>query len=95
MNTPPSLQRCERLLTELVHTLVDQPHEVQVETVNTGRTTVFHIQVADVDVRRIIGRRGRTADALRVLFGNMAARSGRSYVLEVADSTRFQRPSAL
>ncbi|MEZ4270378.1 MAG: KH domain-containing protein [Myxococcota bacterium] len=60
-------------LTELVEyiakSLVENPQEVAVHPTDDG----LELQVADDDRGRIIGRRGRTAHAIRVL---LAACSG-------------------
>jgi predicted RNA-binding protein YlqC (UPF0109 family) len=60
--------------------IVDNPDEVEVREVNRGRR--LELMVADDDLGRIIGRRGRTAQAMRTLL-RAAARSRGPVDLEI------------
>ena len=63
--------------------LVDHPDEVVVsETVHRG-VTVLALLVAPADVGKIIGRHGRTADALRALVAATAHHHGVKATLEI------------
>ena len=46
---------------------------------------VFRLQVAEQDIGKVIGRNGRTAQALRVLLAAVAAREGKRAILEIAN----------
>lgn len=63
--------------------LVEHPSEVQVsETVHRG-VTVLELTVAPADVGRVVGRHGRTADALRTLVAATAHHHGVKATLEI------------
>lgn len=63
--------------------LVDHPADVAVsETVHRG-VTVLELTVAPADVGRIVGRHGRTADALRTLVAATAHHHGVKATLEI------------
>jgi uncharacterized protein len=65
--------------------LVDVPAEVQVtETVHRG-VTVVELSVAAGDVGKVIGRNGRTADALRAVVAATAHHHGIKATLEIRD----------
>jgi predicted RNA-binding protein YlqC (UPF0109 family) len=65
--------------------LVDAPDAVQVrETVARG-TTIVELTVAAADVGKVIGRLGRTADALRALVAATAQHHGTKATLEIRD----------
>ncbi len=56
----------EGVLEYLVKTIVEQPDEVRIETSGDVRCT-FSVTVADGDMGRVIGRRGRVANAIRTI----------------------------
>ncbi len=75
----------KRLVTHLARGLVREPGRVRVrEHVEHGRT-VIELAVAPADRGRVIGRGGRTADAMRTLLDALAERRGGSAALEVLD----------
>ncbi len=63
--------------------LVDRPEEVKVAMDDRGDRVVFRLQVGQGDVGKIIGRKGRTANAMRVLLSAVAAKEGKRAVLEI------------
>ena len=64
------------LLETLAKELVDEPRRVTVyEDVEDG-VTYLSLCVADADRGRVIGKNGRTADALRALISAVAERRG-------------------
>jgi len=65
--------------------LVDSPDKVTItEEENDGRI-LLKVRVADPDVGKIIGRKGRSAQAMRVLLSAIAAKNGKRAILEVDD----------
>lgn len=65
--------------------LVDKPEEVTVTEVEGDRTTVFELRVGDGDMGKVIGKRGQTARAIRLLLGAASAKSGKRSVLEIVE----------
>ena len=81
LNTKPSDRE---LLAAIVQRLVDDPEAVRVEEHDHGdANTYLTVWVAPHDRGKVIGREGVTAQALRVLFGRMAAVTGRKTFLEL------------
>jgi predicted RNA-binding protein YlqC (UPF0109 family) len=74
------------LLEELARALVDEPDEVEVEefTEDDG-TVVLELAVADDDYGKIIGRGGRTANALRAVIKAAAVREQRRVLVDIVD----------
>lgn len=65
--------------------LVDRPHEVRVtETTHRG-VTVVELTVGAGDVGKVVGRQGRTAEALRTLVAATAHHHGIKATLEIRD----------
>jgi len=69
----------------LTRRLVDKPEEVVVETVKEDDADVFEVQVAPEEMGRVIGRQGRTVQAMRALLDAAAEKHGAAYELEIVD----------
>jgi predicted RNA-binding protein YlqC (UPF0109 family) len=65
--------------------LVDSPEAIVLERTEKDDRIVFRLTVAEADVGKVIGRQGRTAQAIRVLLAAVAAREGKRALLEIAD----------
>jgi predicted RNA-binding protein YlqC (UPF0109 family) len=65
--------------------LVDHPETVEVRLVEEDDGDVFELSVEPDEMGRVIGRQGRTAQALRTLMRVAGARHGRDYELEILD----------
>jgi len=65
--------------------LVDQPDSVNIEEQLEEDKLVFILKVAQNDVGKIIGRKGRTAQAMRTLLTAIAAKEGKRAVLRLKD----------
>ena len=64
--------------------LVTHPDEIDVEETGDDRGILFRIRVNPEDLGRIIGRNGRTIEAIRSLL-NTASRDNRRVFVEVED----------
>jgi predicted RNA-binding protein YlqC (UPF0109 family) len=65
--------------------LVDQPDAVILELEEKENKAVFKLKVGEQDVGKVIGRKGRTAQAMRTLLAAVAAKEGKRAILEIAD----------
>ena len=72
------------VLEYLVESLVDDPDAVEVD-VDEGRTIALRVRVAPDDMGRVIGRRGRTAQAIRTVVRAAAAREGLDAHVDIVD----------
>lgn len=62
------------LIQVIAQALVDAPERVSVREVQGGHTTVFELRVAESDLGKIIGKKGRNVEALRVILGAVSAK---------------------
>ena len=69
----------------VVCNLVDKPNVVNVETKNTEKLLVIKVSCQKEDVGKIIGKNGKTIDAIRSLVNGAAGRLGKRANVEVAD----------
>jgi uncharacterized protein len=72
------------VLEYLVESLVDDPDSVSIE-VDEGRTVSLRVRVAPDDMGRVIGRRGRIANAIRTVVRAAAARDGAEVDVDFVD----------
>ena len=73
------------LITKIVQALVDQPEEVSVNEIGGGHTIVLEVRVAKTDMGKIIGKRGRTAQAIRTVLNAASGKSRKRYILEIVE----------
>ena len=74
------------LLDYLVRGLVDDPEQVSVEEFEEDDgTIVLELCVAEDDYGKVIGRGGRTANALRTLIKATATVQERRVLLDIVD----------
>jgi len=74
------------LLDFLVRSLVDRPDEVEIEelTEDDG-TVVLELSVSEDDYGKVIGRGGRTAQAIRTVVKAAAARDNRRVLVDIVE----------
>jgi predicted RNA-binding protein YlqC (UPF0109 family) len=75
--------RMRTLLEHVARALVDDPSAVVVTEEQDGDFMKLHLQVAEPDVGKVIGRGGRIAKAIRALLKVMATRDGTKVNLEI------------
>ena len=73
------------LLEALAASLVDDPGRVRVRQRTEEAFVRLDLEVSPEDRGRIIGRNGKTADALRTLLDAVAKRHGKRCRLEIVD----------
>lgn len=73
------------VLEHVATSLADEPDAVSVETDLRGRRVTLRLHVAQPDMGRVIGRRGRTAQAIRALVAAAGAREGLTTSVDIVD----------
>jgi predicted RNA-binding protein YlqC (UPF0109 family) len=81
-----SREMMRELLEYLAQGLVDRPEEVSVEQFEEDDgTIVLELCVADDDYGQVIGRGGRTAQALRTVVKAAAVNEKRRVLIDIVD----------
>lgn len=75
----------KELLVELARGLVHEPERVRVIEHAEDGGVFLELEVAPADRGRVIGKQGRTADALRTLLDAVASQRGMHCDMEVVD----------
>ena len=73
------------LISEIAQALVDRPEQVSVSEVEGGQTLILELKVAKEDIGKIIGKRGRTAQAIRTILSAASGKAKKRIVLEIVD----------
>lgn len=73
------------LLHHVVASIVENPDAVSIDASEDDDTIRFDVSVGDGDMGRVIGKRGRTAHAIRALVRAAAAKEGDSVDVEFVD----------
>ena len=83
-------ERIRELVEDFVCELVDDTDAAKVvSTIGTsGHTVILTVTTADGDIGKVIGKQGRTAQALRFLLEAMAAKHRIKIFMEIDDGKR-------
>ncbi|MGB9773295.1 MAG: KH domain-containing protein [Bacteroidota bacterium] len=63
--------------------LVDNPASVELVEEEKDGKIVFKLKVSETDIGKVIGKKGRTAQAMRTLLSAVAAKEGKRAILEI------------
>jgi predicted RNA-binding protein YlqC (UPF0109 family) len=84
-----TIERSWSGMKELIHyiakSLVDDPESVDVAEIEGNQTTVLELKVAKDDLGKIIGKQGRTAQAMRTILGAVSSKEKKRTVLEIIE----------
>jgi len=75
----------KELVEKVAKALVDNPEQVMVREVQGHNVTVIELTVAKSDVGKVIGKHGRTAEAIRTLLTGASVKLKKRCVLEILD----------
>jgi predicted RNA-binding protein YlqC (UPF0109 family) len=73
------------LIEYIAKNLVEKPDAVVVNEVAGEKTTIIEVSVDREDIGRIIGKKGRTARALRTILNAAAMKQNKRAALEILE----------
>ena len=73
----------KELVEFIAKSLVDDPDQVQVSEIEGETSLILELRVGPDDMGRVIGKGGRTANAIRTLVRVLAAKQGKRATLEI------------
>ncbi|MDX9722564.1 MAG: KH domain-containing protein [Myxococcota bacterium] len=73
------------LIEFIAKALVDRPEQVVVNEIKGEQTSVIELRVAKEDLGKIIGKQGRTAQALRTILSAASTKLRKRAVLEIIE----------
>jgi predicted RNA-binding protein YlqC (UPF0109 family) len=75
----------KELIEYISKALVDAPESVSVNEIEGDQTTVIELRVKQEDIGKVIGKKGRTAGAMRILLAAVASKDKKRAVLEIVE----------
>ncbi|HEX9888401.1 MAG TPA: KH domain-containing protein [Nitriliruptorales bacterium] len=74
-----------KVLELIAKNLVDNPDDVEVVVVDGDRNATLELHVHDDDLGKVIGKRGRTAKAIRAVVKAVASLDDESVNVDIVD----------
>ncbi len=69
----------------IVKNLVDHPDKVKITEIGGTQTLIIELSVEKSDIGKIIGKKGKTINAIRTLLMSVASRNGLRVNLEILE----------
>ncbi len=73
------------LIATIAKALVDQPERVSVVEIGGSHNSVLELKVAKSDMGKVIGKQGRTAQAMRTILIAASGKTRKRYMLEIVE----------
>lgn len=73
------------LIEFIVKALVDDPSEVSINEISGDKITLYELRVSKSDIGKVIGKRGRTAGAIRTIINAVSTKQGKRAELEIIE----------
>jgi predicted RNA-binding protein YlqC (UPF0109 family) len=78
----------KNLVEYIARALVDKPDEVALSMTPHDGGDLYELRVAQDDIGKVIGREGRTVNAIRTVLQHAALKQGQRVRLEIVDDRR-------
>jgi hypothetical protein len=75
----------KEILEYIAKALVDDPSQVDVQEIIGEKVTIYELRVSKADIGKVIGKRGRTAGALRTILNAVSTKQGKRAELEIVE----------
>ncbi|MDX8431206.1 MAG: KH domain-containing protein [Candidatus Algichlamydia australiensis] len=69
----------------IIKNLVDNPDSVKINEIGGSQTKIIELSVEKADIGKIIGKKGKTINAIRTLLMSVASRAGVRVNLEILE----------
>ena len=75
----------KELIEFMVKALVHDPSEVNITEIPGDKITLYELRVSKTDIGKVIGKRGRTAGAIRTIINAVSTKQGKRAELEIIE----------
>jgi len=75
----------EKLVHRIIEVLVDHPEQIAINEIQGGETAILEVAVAKEDLGKVIGKKGRTVQAIRTILKASAAKLKKHTLLEIVE----------
>ncbi len=73
------------LIKGIVQALVDNPEQVEVSEIESDNVLVLELRVAKEDMGKVIGKQGRTAQAIRTILSAVSGKAKKRTLFEILE----------
>ena len=73
------------LIKLIVQSLVDNPEQVEISEIEGDRTLILEIRMAKADIGKVIGKKGRTAQAIRAILRAASGKAKKHIIFEIIE----------
>lgn len=74
-----------KIVPDIAVALVDYPDDVKVVATKGAQSTILEGHMNKKDVGKVIGKQGRTANAIRTILAGISAKNRMNYLLEIVE----------
>jgi len=82
----------KELIEMIAKALVDNPDNVQVSQLDGEQSSIIELKVAQEDIGKVIGKQGRTAQAMRIILGAAGMKLKKRFNLEILEKGERPHP---
>lgn len=75
----------QHIVETLVKKLVSEPEQVEIKENQGEKTIVFEVRVAKQDMGKVIGRKGKTIEALRTIIGAFGVKQNKRCIFQLIE----------
>ncbi len=75
----------KELIEMIAKSLVDNPDNVQVSQLDGEQSSIIELKVAPADIGKVIGKQGRTAQAIRIILGAVGMKLKKRFNFEIIE----------
>lgn len=84
-NSCSDIKLLRKLLNYLASSVVNNPERIKIEQIETKEVDIFYLKVAKEDMGRVLGKRGKTADAIRCIMQAGANRLSKEVIIDIVE----------
>ena len=78
--------KMQKLLEDIVKSIVDKPDEVEININESENTIVYELNVGEGDLGKVIGKKGKNVNSIRTLLSaSNAKEGGKRAILEIIE----------
>ena len=71
------------LVELIIKSLVDNVEAIQIKEIPGEKTVIFEVKIAEEDVGKVIGKHGKTINAIRTILKAATTKDNKKVILEV------------
>ena len=79
------MEQIQPLIEQIYKQIVNSPDAVQIRAIEGDQNTILQLRVDRDDLKFVIGKKGRTADAVRIILSAFSAKAQHRYTLEILE----------